>query len=291
MSFKLSTTITILLIIVVLLVGCRSVNSQNINADIENVYSSPQPVPPGSRGTRIQPPGSVSPAEELYIEHIGTVLQQHKDLFLAPEDRDGRWSNLQVSQGFITNGNPDTNAQTFFVTHNGYYLGLLMVTYYDGRFISNFGRASFLACLIEFSNENITTIISNNTPIAVIELPSADFFIQTEDNLFHLTSASRNPICFGGDFPEIFDIVHEKAVIVFSDLFTDNETGEQGEVNKGTVLLTFDKIYTTLCLEKQKMTRQLSEEPSPCSFMLDESCNRSGFLEHIRSTGEVIFEA
>jgi len=25
--------------------------------------------------------------------------------------------------------------------------------------------------------------------------------------------------------------------------------------------------------------------------MLDESCNRSGFLEHIRSTGEVIFEA
>jgi len=25
--------------------------------------------------------------------------------------------------------------------------------------------------------------------------------------------------------------------------------------------------------------------------MLDESCNRSGFLDHIRNTGEVIFEA
>ena len=213
MSFKLSIATIILIITGVLLMGCGSVNTQNINADIENVYSSPQPVPPGSRGTRIQPPGSVPPAEELYLEYISTVLQQHIDMALAPIDRGGRWSNLQVSQGFVTNGNPDTNARTFFVTHNGYYLGFLLVTYYDGRFISHLNRSS---------NENITIIISDNIPIAVIELPSGDVFVQTEDSSFHLTSPDRIPVDFGSDFPEIFDIPHEKAVVVLTDLLVDN---------------------------------------------------------------------
>jgi len=211
MSFKLSMTAIILILTGVLLMGCGSVNSQSENVDLKGLY----PPPPGSRVERIQPPGNVVPSEELYIEHIGTVLQQHIDLFLTPEDSGGRWSNLQVSQGFVTNGSPDTNARTFFVTHNGYYLGFLMVTYYDGTFISHLNRSS---------NENITIIISDDIPIAVIELPSGDVFVQTEDSSFHLTSPYRIPVDFGSDFPEIFDIPHEKAVVVFTDLLVDNGT-------------------------------------------------------------------
>jgi len=203
MSVKLSIITIILALAGVLLAGCTGVNTRYENTDFEDVH----PPLPGSRAERIQPPGSVPPSEELYLEYIGTALQQHIDLFLAPADRGGQWSNLQVSQGFITNGNPDTNARTFFVAHNGYHLGFLSVTYYNGRFISNISRSS---------DENIAAIISDNIPIAVIELPSGDVFIQTKDNWFHLTTAHRIAIDFGDNLPEIFEMPHEKAVIVFS---------------------------------------------------------------------------
>jgi len=171
--------------------------------------TTPTPPPAGSRVERIQPYGNITPPETAYWEYINTALQTHIDNTLHPYDRGNAWTNLQVSQGFYVNGNPDTNLRFFFVTHNDRYIGFLMVTYYNEKFISSSGI---------FANANVSAVISDNTPVAIIELPSGRIFMQTEEDIFHLAPFDHIIIDFGGNYPDIFGIAHEKAVIVFSYL-------------------------------------------------------------------------
>ena len=92
------------------------------------------------------------PSEISYFAYINYVLPRY--LSLKPGD----YSNVQISQGLVVNGNADENSRTFFVANNAKYIGLLVVTHVDGIFHSSFGFDE---------NAIIDAVIANGIPISL----------------------------------------------------------------------------------------------------------------------------
>jgi len=92
------------------------------------------------------------PSEISYFAYINYVLPRY--LSLKPGD----YSNVQISQGLVVNGNDDENSRTFFVANNAKYIGLLVVTHVDGIFHSSFGFDE---------NAIIDAVIANGIPISL----------------------------------------------------------------------------------------------------------------------------
>ena len=144
-----------------------------------------------------------------YTAYINDVLPR----YIGSTVRFGEYSsdgisNMQISQGFTVIGNPDENSRTFFITDNGEYIGLLIVTYLNNTFHSSFGFED---------NENITAAIRDNVPIALFVLDGGSVFIQTEDSTFQLT-AFINPDDIRALYPAAFETSYEKTGIILSDL-------------------------------------------------------------------------
>ena len=110
------------------------------------------------------------------------------------------------------NGNTDENFRYFFVTENGTYIALLIVSFYDGSFHSSFGLDE---------NDAISSAIENNTPIALFGLEIGAVFIQTEYDTTQLT-AFIDIDDIEEYFSEAFQTVYEKEIITLSDITIAN---------------------------------------------------------------------
>ena len=74
-------------------------------------------------------------------------------------------------------------------------------------------------------------------------------------------------------------------------LFGSYVNGSPNEYSDIDIAIIFDKTgdeFLDTWTHLVKMRRGISFDIEP--HMLDETCNRSGFLDHIRKTGEIIYE-
>jgi len=177
--------------------GIQSSGNGNTVAPAESIDAAD----PSSAGNQRQPDSSE------YIAYISDVLPK----YIGSASRSGEYSgddssNIQISQGFRINGNPDENSRAFFVADNGEYIALLFVSYVDGAFHSSFGFDE---------NDGVTTAIKDRTPIALFVLEIGALFVQTEHGNF-LLSAFENPEDLPKHFPEAFEASYEKAEVVLT---------------------------------------------------------------------------
>ena len=79
-----------------------------------------------------------------------------------------------------------------------------------------------------------------------------------------------------------------KQVILFGS-YIDGNPHEYSDIDIAIIFDETGEDFLDIWTHLVKMCRDISFDIEP--HMLDETCNRSGFLDHIRKTGEVIFEA
>jgi hypothetical protein len=117
-------------------------------------------------------------------------------------------TDLQISQGFKVYGNLDENSRTFFVTRNGEYHALLVVTHVDGEFHSSYGLDD---------NEHIDNAIRNRESIALFALDVGAVFMRTEHGDFQIT-AFADEDDLKSQFPQVFEANYAKTEIILVDI-------------------------------------------------------------------------
>jgi len=188
-------------------------NNESYNNSLDNskgkalcieVLSQLIPVPAGSVYVRIQPPGFIPPDEELYVEYLkSSVLLMYAEICQS--------SGLvsQLSQGFVSNGNPDISAKTFFIAQNYRFIGFVNVSFYNDHFSSSSGF---------FLNDDIDRVIENSIPIAVVQELSGFTFVQTECGGFHLVQHGHVAFDFWSGHPS-----YAKEAIVFTPIHINRD--------------------------------------------------------------------
>lgn len=153
---------------------------------------------------------SASPDDVLYIAYINHVLPRYLSLTF------GDFSDVQISQGFVIYGTSDKNTRAFFVTNNGNYIGLLLVTYADGMFHSSFGLDD---------NANITNAITNRIPVS-LNMDYGIIYVLME---YSVVSLATNELSINLD---VFDsapresVYHLAEVVMNSVDFTAEDVNE-----------------------------------------------------------------
>ena len=79
-----------------------------------------------------------------------------------------------------------------------------------------------------------------------------------------------------------------KQVILFGS-YVNGNPHEYSDIDIAVVFEETGDEFLDIWTQLIKLCRGISFDIEP--HMLDETCNRSGFLDHIRKTGEVIYSA
>jgi predicted nucleotidyltransferase len=78
-----------------------------------------------------------------------------------------------------------------------------------------------------------------------------------------------------------------KQVILFGS-YVNGTPHEYSDIDIAVIFNEIGDEFIDTWTHLAKLRREISFDIEP--HMLDEACNRSGFLDHIRKTGEVIYE-
>jgi predicted nucleotidyltransferase len=87
---------------------------------------------------------------------------------------------------------------------------------------------------------------------------------------------------------EVRKVLNPNAVILFGS-YVNGTPNEWSDIDIAVIINDFDgnwlETASTLC----SLTRRVSIDIEP--HLLDETCDKSGFVEHVLKTGEVIYKA
>jgi len=167
------------------------------------------------------------PDNESYNTYIDSVLPKYLT------DRIYEYSNIQISQAYKVNGNPDNNSRAYFITAERKCIGLLFVTYLDGVFHSSYGFED---------SAIITDAIENSVPFSLFTLRIGTLFVQTEQGNY-LLSPFENPEDLPKHFQAELEKIYQKSKIILYDICSLS-TGEikiQG--NKNSISYSHPWLY------------------------------------------------
>ena len=87
---------------------------------------------------------------------------------------------------------------------------------------------------------------------------------------------------------EVRNILEPKSIILFGS-YVNGNPHEYSDIDIAVIVNDFQGNWLDMAAALHGLTRRVSIDIEP--HMMDEANDRSGFLAHIKKTGEIIYEA